>query len=157
MGNVIFTPERYWAAFVAAGALSMWFALAVGYLKRHNLLKNAMWQLLVVTIGCILWDLCTGWHGWSVNYVLPGVCMIIQISMMIISKIQSHSPREYMIYYVMAAGYGILLPFILLLTRVITFTAPAVVCVGFSFLFLLALILFKGREFKEEMHKKLHV
>ena len=29
----------------------MWFALAVGYLKRHNLLKNAMWQLLVVTIG----------------------------------------------------------------------------------------------------------
>lgn len=157
MGNVIFTPERYWATFVAAGALSMWFALAVGYLKRHNLLKNAMWQLLVVTIGCILWDLCTGWHGWSVNYVLPGVCMIIQISMMIISKIQSHSPREYMIYYVMAAGYGILLPFILLLTRVITFTAPAVVCVGFSFLFLIALILFKGREFKEEMHKKLHV
>ena len=122
-----------------------------------NLLKNAMWQLLVVTIGCILWDLCTGWHGWSVNYVLPGVCIIIQISMMIISKIQSHSPREYMIYYVMAAGYGILLPFILLLTKVITFTAPAVVCVGFSFLFLLALILFKGREFKEEMHKKLHV
>ena len=43
------------------------------------------------------------------------------------------------------------------MTKVITFTAPAVVCVGFSFLFLLALILFKGREFKEEMHKKLHV
>ncbi|MFR5583389.1 MAG: DUF6320 domain-containing protein [[Clostridium] scindens] len=131
---------RYWAAFVAAGALSgLWFALAVGYLQRHNLLKNAMWQLLVVTIGCILWDLCTGWHGWSVNYVLPGVCIIIQISMMIISKIQSHSPREYMIYYVMAAGYGILLPFILLLTKVITFTAPAAGVRGISgFLYLAA-------------------
>lgn len=91
------------------------------------------------------------------NYVLPIVCLLIQISMVIVSKIQSHSPREYMIYYVMASMYSILLPFALLLTKVIRFRALAVLCVGLSFLFLMALILFKGKEFKEEMHKKLHV
>lgn len=91
------------------------------------------------------------------NYVLPIVCLLIQISMVIVSKIQSHSPREYMIYYVMASMYSILLPFVLLLTKVIRFRALAVLCVGLSFLFLMALILFKGKEFKEEMHKKLHV
>ena len=157
MANVIFSPEKLWSVFVSAGIFSMWASLSMGYVKRHNLLKNGMWQLLGVTIGCVLWDVCTGWRGWSVNYVLPIVCLLIQISMIIVSKIQSHSPREYMIYYVMASMYSIILPFVLLLTGVIWFRALAVLCVGLSFLFLMALILFKGKEFKEEMHKKLHV
>lgn len=91
------------------------------------------------------------------NFVLPAVCILIQISMMVISKIQSHSPREYMIYFVMAAGYSVVLPLLLLACHVITVSAPAILCAGLSFLFLLALILFKGKEFKEEMYKKFHV
>ena len=157
MANVIFTPDRYWCIFIFAGILSMWTTLSTGYLKRHNLLKNAAWELFVVTLGCIVWDICTGWHGWSVDFVLPLFCLLAQISMLIISKIQSHSPREYMIYYVIASTYGMLLPFLLLVLKVIVHRAPAVLCVGLSFLFLAALVLFRGKEFREEMHKKLHV
>ena len=126
MVNFMTTPGRYWSIFVTAGVFSMWLALNIGYRKRHNLMKNAMWQLLVVTIGCMIWDLCTGWRGWSVNVILPFVCILIELSMLIISKIQSHSPREYMIYYVMACVYGIVLPFILTVTKVIKITQPAI-------------------------------
>lgn len=135
----------------------MWLFLSIGFRKRHNLLKNAIWQLIIVTVGCIIWDIAVGWRAWSVNYVLPAACVIIQLSMLAISRIQKHSAREYMIYYVMASGYGIILPFILMLTKVITVSYAAVICVGLSFLFLAALPIFKGREFKEEMHKKFHI
>lgn len=157
MADMIAAPEWLWSTFVGAGVLSMWLALMIGYTKRHNLLKNAMWQLLVVTLGCIVWDIFVGWRGWSVNIILPCACMLIEVSMLVISKIQSHSPREYMIYYVMAAGYSIVLPTLLRLLGIITMRVPTVLCVGCSFLFLLALIVFRGREFKEEMHKKFHV
>lgn len=157
MANVIFTPDRYWCIFILAGILSMWMTLSTGYLKRHNLLKNVTWELFVVTLGCVVWDLCTGWHRWSIDFVLPLFCLLAQISMLIISRIQSHSPREYMIYYVIASVYGMLLPFILLVARVIVHRTPSVLCVGLSFLFLAALVLFRGKEFREEMHKKLHV
>lgn len=157
MGNVIFTPERYWVIYEAAGIFTMWVAFATGYLKRYNLMKNAMWQMLIMTAGCILWDRFTGWHRWSVNYMVPLVCVAVLAAMMVIAKIQSHSPREYMIYYVMATAFSIVLPFVLLLTGIATFRIPSVLCVGVSALFLLSLIVFKGREFREEMHKKLHV
>lgn len=157
MGNAIFTPDKHWDLLFSAGILTMWFALMVGYKKRHNLMKNAMWQLVVVTVISILWDIFTGWRAWSVNFVLPTVSILVQISMLTISKIQSHSPREYMIYYVMATIYGTILPLVLMLTNVITFNKPAILCVGFSFLFLVALVLFKGREFREEIYKKLHI
>lgn len=142
---------------VSGGVLSMWLALAMGFYKRHNLLKNAMWQLLIITIGCIIWDGATGWRGWSVDFVLPVVGIVIQISMMTISRLFYRLAKDYMIYFIMAAGYSILLPLILLLTGAVKVAVPTVICIGFSVILLAALIIFKGREFREEMEKKFHV
>lgn len=157
MTDIIISPGVHWSVFVAAGCATMWLTMAVGYVKRFNLLKNAAWQLLIMSGICVLWDLGTGWRGWSVNIGIPDICLLIQVVMLIISRIRSLSPREYMIYYVMAAVYSMILPLILLLTGVIHYRTPSVICIGCSFLLLIGLILFKRKEFKEEMHKKFHV
>lgn len=157
MTDIIISPGMHWSVFVAAGCATMWLTMAVGYVKRFNLLKNAAWQLLIMSGICVLWDLGTGWRGWSVNIGIPDICLLIQVVMLIISRIRSLSPREYMIYYVMAAVYSMILPLILLVTGVIHYRTPSVICIGCSFLLLIGLILFKRKEFKEEMHKKFHV
>ena len=157
MTDIIISPGMHWSVFVAAGCATMWLTMAVGYVKRFNLLKNAAWQLLIMSGICVLWDLGTGWIGWSVNIGIPDICLLIQVVMLIISRIRSLSPREYMIYYVMAAVYSMILPLILLVTGVIHYKTPSVICIGCSFLLLIGLILFKRKEFKEEMHKKFHV
>lgn len=155
--NFSFHPQVRWALFTAAGIGSMWLATWVGFVKRYNLMKNAMWQLIIVSVSCILWDIFTGWHGWSVDFVLPIVCMSVLLSMLIIAKVQRHTAREYMIYFVMAGGYGGILPLILLLTGVIKLQIISTACIVVCFLVLAALIIFKGKEFREEMHKKFHV
>ena len=157
MTDIIISPGVHWSVFVAAGCVTMWLTMAVGYVKRFNLLKNAAWQLLIMSGICVLWDLGTGWRGWSVNIGIPDICLLIQVVMLIISRIRSLSPREYMIYYVMAAVYSMILPLILLVTGVIHYRTPSVICIGCSFLLLIGLILFKRNEFKEEMHKKFNV
>lgn len=157
MTDIIISPGVHWSVFVAAGCATMWLTMAVGYVKRFNLLKNAAWQLLIMSGICVLWDLGTGWRGWSVNIGIPDICLLIQVVMLSISRIRSLSPREYMIYYVMAAVYSMILPLILLVTGVIHYRTPSVICIGCSFLLLIGLILFKRKEFKEEMHKKFHV
>ena len=157
MTDIIISPGVHWSVFVAAGCATMWLTMAVGYVKRFNLLKNAAWQLLIMSGICVLWDLGTGLRGWSVNIGIPDICLLIQVVMLIISRIRSLSPREYMIYYVMAAVYSMILPLILLVTGVIHYRTPSVICIGCSFLLLIGLILFKRKEFKEEMHKKFHV
>ncbi|MGC4018984.1 MAG: DUF6320 domain-containing protein [Muricomes sp.] len=155
--DLTFHPGIRWTLFASAGIVTMWLDSAIGFIKRYNLMKNAMWQLIIVTVGCILWDIFTGWHGWSVDFVLPIVCVSITLSMFIIAKVQKHTAREYMIYFVMAGGYGVILPLILLLTGVIKLKIISVACVVVCFLFLAGLVIFKGKEFWEEMHKKFHV
>ena len=127
MTDIIISPGVHWSVFVAAGCATMWLTMAVGYVKRFNLLKNAAWQLLIMSGICVLWDLGTGWRGWSVNIGIPDICLLIQVVMLIISRIRSLSPREYMIYYVMAAVYSMILPLILLVTGVIHYRTPSVI------------------------------
>ena len=52
---------------------------------------------------------------------------------------------------------SVVLPLILMATGVILYRAFAVICVGLSFLFFIRLLLFRKKEFKEEMYKKFHV
>lgn len=155
MANAVFTPQYYWALFVGGGALSMWIALAIGFYKRHNLLKNGIWQLVVLSAACVLWDYYTGWHGWSLDYAFPGICLVIQISMQIISKVQKLPTEEYMIYYILAGVIG-LVPGVLLAFGLVQTAYLSILCAGLNFLFLTGLMIFKGKDLFAELYKKLH-
>ena len=152
-----FHPRIRWTLFTAGGVVTMWIASSIGFFKRYNLLKNAMWQLIIGTIICFIWDALTGWHSWSVDLVLPIMSVSTLAAMFVTAKVQKSPVREYLIYEIMAAGYGLILPVILLLCRVVKNPTVSMFGALTCFLFLVAVILFKGREFKEEMQKNLHV
>ena len=69
-----------------------------------------MWQLLIGTIISFIWDALTGWHSWSVDFVLPLMSVGTLLAMCVIAKVQKSPVREYLIYEIMAAGYGLILP-----------------------------------------------
>ena len=152
-----FHPRIRWTLFTAGGVVTMWIASSIGFFKRYNLLKNAMWQLIIGTIISFIWDALTGWHSWSVDLVLPIMSVSTLAAMFVIAKVQKSPVREYLIYEIMAAGYGLILPVILLLCGVVKNPTVSMFGALTCFLFLVAVILFKGREFKEEMQKNLHV
>jgi len=155
--NVMFTPQSFWSLVAVGGIASLWVALSMGYYKRHNLLKDTMWLLVLVTCGSMLWDVLTGWKGWSVNYVFPAMGIVAIAAMVVITKIQSHIAREYMIYLLMAAVYSSVIPFILLLVGAVHFVYLSVISTAIGILVVIGLMLFRWREFKEEMAKKFHV
>ena len=152
-----FHPRIRWTLFTAGGVVTMWIASSIGFFKRYNLLKNAMWQLFIGTIICFIWDALTGWHSWSVDFVLPIMSVSTLTAMFVTAKVRKCPVREYLIYEIMAAGYGLILPGILLLCKVVKNSTVSMFGALICFLFLVAVILFKGREFKEEMQKNLHV
>lgn len=157
MVNYLFHQYSRWSLYTALGVGCMWIAMFLGYRKRHNMMKNAVWQMILLTCVACIWDCFTGWRGWSLDYVLPAICMFTELFMLSFSRIQKYSAREYMIYFTMASCYGLVIPALLILTRVLKSEYLSVICAGFSFLFLMALIVFKWREFKEEMQKKFHI
>ena len=140
-----------WAWFVTAGAFCTWLMVSVAYVKRRNLLKNEMWQLV---IAGVLWDMFTGWRGWAVDYLLPLAALAVICSMWVITAVQKLEVAEYMIYLLEAGAFGGVIPVILLAAGVVTVLYPSLICICVSFLMLVWLFLFKRKDMVREMQKK---
>lgn len=153
--NVSFTPTLYWSVIAAGGILSMWTSLTIGFFKRHNLLKNGLWQLVIISAACILWDRFTGWQGWSLDFAYPAVCLAVLIFFQIVVRLQKLTVTDYMIYFILAGLFG-LVPALLTALGLVHILYPSAICAGISFLFLVGLLIFKGRDMFAELYKKLH-
>ena len=156
MLDYLLTPGAWWAGYVTGGVFCTWLLIMVGFRKRKNPLKNGMWQLTIVSAGSVLWDIFTGWLGWSVDYVIPLAALVTLLSMVIVSAACRMEAAEYLFYLAQAGAFG-LIPFILLAAGVVSVPYPSVICAGVSLLFLLGLVIFKGKEFVREIKKKFRV
>ena len=153
--NMIFTPSREWFPIVLGITMSMWVALSIGFFKRHNLLKNGIWQTVIFSVGCVLWDYFTGWRGWSLDYAFPAICLTVMASFGIITKLQKLRAQDYMIYYLLIGIIG-LVPLLFWAVGLVDVHYLSVICGGVSFLLMAALVIFRGGDLAAELHKKLH-
>ncbi len=153
MINYMTLDTLNWFWFAAAGCLCAWLVVMVAYTKRRNILKNEMWQLLIITVIAVLWDVFTGWRGWSVDFVLPFGAMAVLGSVPVIAKVSRLETEEYLFYLIQATIAGCI-PIILVWTRIVRFRYPSVICSGVSFLVLAGLFIFQKKNTVKEFRKK---
>lgn len=106
MIDYMMTDGLNWFWFAAVGCACAWTIVSVAYTKRRNILKNEMWQLLLVTVLSIIWDHLTGWRGWSLDFIFPFGALAVLISMLVIAKVNRLEQEEYLFYLVQASVAG---------------------------------------------------
>lgn len=156
MINIMTAGTLNWSWFAGAGCVCAWLVVMVAYSKRRNILKNEIWQLLLISVIAILWDRFTGWRGWSVDFILPFGVLSVQFSVPVIARVNRLKREEYLFYLVQACIAG-LIPMILAWTGVVKFVYPSVICAGISILTLAALFIFCKKDTLREFHKKLRM
>ena len=156
MINIMTEGTLNWSWFAGAGCVCAWLVVMVAYSKRRNILKNEIWQLLLISVIAILWDRFTGWRGWSVDFILPFGVLSVQFSVPVIARVNRLKREEYLFYLVQACIAG-LIPMILAWTGVVKFVYPSVICAGISILTLAALFIFCKKDILREFHKKLRM
>ena len=138
-----------------AGAGCAWILAFIGLAKRRDLLKNAVWQMIVVSLLLTFWDFLTGWKGWSVNWGIPLAVTAVLLLMAGITAVLKLPPERYMIYFLMVCTVGLVL-FGLAFFGVLTVRFPSALCGILSFLVLAAFLIFRRQTVVEELKKKFH-
>lgn len=150
-------PKSYrWPWYVAAAVLCMWFCLANALLRRHNIPKNILWMVLWISLIAVAWDLVTGWHHWSVDYVIPALCVTAMAAVAAVSRAMGRQLTEYMVYLIIDSLFGVV-PLIFLLLGWVKVRYPSILCAAGSVLSLGALWAFQGAAMMEEVKKRLHL
>ena len=154
--NLLFPDSGWWSLFVIAGLVCLWISLSIGIRKRKNIPKNTMYQVVILSMIGVLWDLFTGWHGWSLDYVIPIVCLCAILTFFILHRIFGIRQSDLMIYLVMDSVFGIL-PVVFFFTGLLHIPYPSLICTAVSIIFLSALLLFRGDSLLAELKRRLHV
>lgn len=154
--NVIFTRESRWSLLVAAGVLCMWISLFIIIRKRNNIPKTILWQVVLVGVLSVLWDKSMGWLGWSLDFVIPSVCVGAMIVMAIAAKLLKIGVKDLLVYLFIDGIFGFI-PIIFILTGNLNVVFPSVICVATSAISLSALLLFEWDHMKEELNKRMHI
>ena len=154
--NILYQSDIYWSLLVLLGIGCGWITLILLILKRNNIHKSLLWQIISITILSIIWDKLTGWHGWSINYVIPIVCSVFMIIMVLAAKILKPQRGDYIIYILFDCVFG-MVQLILIILKVVNIVIPSLICVVFSIISLTSLILFEGKNILEELKCRLHL
>ncbi len=154
--NFLFPDSGFWSLFVAAGIACAWISLATAVRKRRNIPKTILYQVVLLSVFALLWDLLTGWRGWSLDYVIPILCLGAILVMAVTIKVMRQYISDYLIYFAMEAIFGVI-PVLFLLLGILNTSIPCVICVAGSLIALASLWVFSGKNLWEEFKRRLHL
>ncbi len=149
-----------WCLIIFCGILYTWFLIKNSIMKRQNVMKMIILQLVTVSLLVITIDLVTTnepFGTWALPYVFPLLCFGTSIVITILVSVMYLKYKSYLFYLVVVLTLGII-PIILCafgLTHGIWW--PSIVSVSYSFVALTGLIVFADRKVKDEITKRFHL
>ncbi len=154
--NILLPDTGAWSLFILGGLGSVWASLITLLNQRKNIPKNIVYQVMTISVIALIWDFLMGWRGWSINYVIPSVCVFAMISMAIISKIRKFRIEDYILYIIIDGLFGVI-PILFILFGFLDVLYPTVICISTSIISLSTIIIFEDKKLMAEIKRRLHV
>lgn len=154
--NYFVSNKISWSLFVIAGIASFWVTFMTGIEKRHHFMKLLFSEIMIVLVASVLWDYFTGWHLWSITYVVPFISIAYVTTLFFLRIFMKNIFKDYVIYIYINFLVG-MVPLYFIFRDILTNEWPSIVCVLFSICSILALAIFNHRQMKNELERRLHI
>ena len=97
--NYFISDKISWSCFVVAGIVSFWVTLIVGIKQRNNFIRLLFAEAILILIASVIWDYFTGWHYWSITYVLPFLCISYITTLFFLRIFSKNISRASFLFY----------------------------------------------------------
>ena len=109
-------------------AFFIWGDVFVINYYKYNVLKTVTVETFVLIIAVVVSDIFTGWHRWSITWVVPSILLAVMITTLIISKASRLHADEF-IAYLMIDSAAALSQLIFIKLQMNWFPIPAIITV----------------------------
>ena len=105
--NLLISARFTWSLYVIGGIAVGWITVGLPLLRRVNPNTVLLLDLCAVSLYLMLIDHLTGWHRWSIDYVVPILYIGVMIATVILALIFRMYWREYILTLLAACVLGI--------------------------------------------------
>ena len=133
-----------------------WLDAVLAVYFRNNVVKNITIQVYLVMIGGFVIDRFTGFHGWSVQWLIPCCFLGLVTTTIALGRGLPLRLEEYILYLAVDMVLS-LLQTIFLVMRMNAFVWPAVISMAALLILGVAALLFRFRDLKNASEKLFHM
>lgn len=141
---------------VILGLLVAWITVITTMYLRNNLIKVVTWEVMVAIVVDVYVDFKTGFHGWSLMWMVPSTLVALGIGTIIIAAVLKLRLDEYLFYIVFDLVIA-LLQIIFIRNGMNAFAWPAVFSIVAYLILLSAIVIFRFYDLKNAYQKMLHM
>ncbi len=136
--------------------------LAYGYFTlRVSITAHTGYRLVtflqIVLGGAVLAviDVLTGYRGWSFTYVLPVVCMMVDLAIFVLMIVNKRDWQSYIPFQIVIIVFSVV-PFVLRLFGLVTLLTVPMIGAAVAVLFFVVTLIVGGRRAREELYRRFH-
>ena len=83
--NRIITPDIRWAGYCNAGIAYVWITVLYSLKRNVNIASHLFLQMIALSALCVYFDIRMGFQAWSINFAIPLIVIVTNITMLILS------------------------------------------------------------------------
>lgn len=148
--------DKSWDGLIGGCLLYLMFTFHVSFLGR----RGYQFKMIMQTIGglllVILIDIILGFHGWSLNYVLPGVFVLTDVAILILMLVNSRNWQSYIPVQMLLVLLS-LIGVILYALDVIKVWPPALLGFAIVCVIFVCTVIIGGSRSRQELRRRFHL
>ncbi len=154
--NLLVSGRMTWSLYVAGGIAAAWLTVGLHLMARINLNFQLLIDLCAVSLYLVLIDHLTGWHRWSIDYVVPILYIGIMITTVILAIVFRVFWREYILSLVAACVLG-LGPLLIFLNGSSPIRYLCLAAALLAAALMIGILFFAGGKFSSEWRRRMNI
>lgn len=146
----------FWS--IVTGVVLLYVLIGLKLMVKDNMESKTKTIILILTgiLGVVLIDVLTGFHGWSLNYFLPGGMMLLNTVIILLMVVNMRNWQSYVMIELLTL-LGSLFSFILFRMGLVTKVNMSLLAFAYSFFLFAGTIIVGGRRAATELKRRFHV
>lgn len=146
----------WWSGIVIASFAYLYLILRFAIIEDAGYRSKIAVLTLFGVVFVVLIDFLTGYEGWSVNYVIPGGILLVDVGIVILMLVNMRNWQSYLLFQI-AMIICSLIPLLLWRFEIITRPLLSLIALGVSVFLFLGSYIIGDRRAKTELKRRFHV
>lgn len=146
-----------WVIIIAAFLVYGFITLKVSIQMHTGYRLKMIMQTLLGEAVLVLIDTQTGFSGWSLNYVLPAVLILMDLAVVILMAVNNRNWQSYIPLQLFIIALCVIPVVLYYRLRIVTNLTMAVIAMGFAVMVFVGTLIVGGKRARAELYRRFHM
>lgn len=154
--NYVTAPKMWWSAITGMIFLYGYLLIQFAILGKTGYRIKIVVLMMIMILMMVAIDFVVGYHGWSLNYVLPSGILAVDVGILLLMLINRRNWQSYMMLQIFMMVCSVV-PVVFAAVGLVTAPLLSQIALAFSVFLFLGTVIIGDRRARTELRRRFHV